>query len=150
MLLGASQAAPSGCPCPDGRTGVRVGASAFVQCVEWGQGWGQTHGHLGLLLGQLGLHSRLLFHFQDVHPGRCGGRRRRVFAKAGPCLGIFPEGPGWRNIISAPREWAKSGFAPTHPSPSPHPCLTRCGRAGGWRNTVSPCSSRELLAGCLP
>ena len=58
---------------------------------------------------QLGLHSQLLFHLQDVvlQLRHCGGRRGGGFAEAEPCLGIFPEVPGWRNSVSAPRQELK-------------------------------------------
>jgi hypothetical protein len=60
------------------------------------------------------------------------------------------EVPGWRNKESAPGGWAEAlqAASSTHPLQS-HPCLLWWG-GQGWRNTASPCSSREMLAGCLP
>lgn len=128
LLLGASQAARSGCPSPDGGTGVRVGSAAFAQYGRWGRGWGgKAHCRLGCFLRRPGPSPPAPLPFggcPSAQPVR--GEEEGGFAEAGLRLGIFPEVPGWRNNISAPGTGLGLGRAasPTHPSPSPDSCVT--------------------------
>lgn len=115
---------------------------------------GQAHGCSGPFLRQLGLRSQLLFHFEDVLPRHGVGRRRGGFAKAGPFLGIFPEVPGWRNNISAPREWAKEGCArlPLLPTllPAPTHALPGAGGKGAGGTQPPPVPAEKCWLGAFP
>lgn len=139
---------------------MRVGSAAFAQYVGWGRVGVKVEGHrltaaYAAFVGNWAFtpsSSSICRMSFSPGTGTVWGGGEGVWERLGHAWEYSQKCQVGGTTYLLPGLGSGLAWLPLPPTllPAPTHALPSKGGAGGWKNTAFPCSSREMLAGCLP